>query len=161
MRAELFVGALKEVHEETGVALSDLLPPVLLGVVLDDGDAGKPSLLFATATALSSEEVMGLYGRGAPDAFESTALVRVTVADAMALGEQAEALCDGKRACADEVGVEGLTVHSLEPCTQAAMLLFRDFVAEGGVQRLHAAHGAEVPAALAEACAVFRGGDGK
>jgi hypothetical protein len=71
---ELFDSVLQEIHQETNIPLDALEQPLLMGAMAEL-PSSKPDLLFLTVTSLSAKGVEEQFKRGAPDAWESDAMI--------------------------------------------------------------------------------------
>lgn len=72
---ELFEAVRQETHEETNVPLEDIGEPRLIGAMVDE--RLKPDLVFHLRTPLSAAAVRARYAAGAPEGWESAAMVTV------------------------------------------------------------------------------------
>ena len=102
-RAEIFRSVLQEVCDETGVPLTALSHPRLIGSMVDAD--GKPDLLFLTKTTLTAAEVAQTVRRGgASEAWESNAFAAVSATPPSDVEERSTAAVGSEGGGAGEKG---------------------------------------------------------
>lgn len=78
---ELFHCIVREVRDEVNIPEESLNWPLLLGIHRNHRTGNKPGVCFRIRCMLSGEEIKQLYSKGGPEAYESSELLLVDIAE--------------------------------------------------------------------------------